>query len=302
MAFTGTISEHEDLSAGALMGDLLLLAPDEGTRIEVMVPSGDGLFTKSHHLELDEDASGELDLEALAVEGDTVWALGSHSRRRRTVDPRRGRKKNRKRLRKIDEESARAALFRFRLDPRSGELAGDIDRLDLRKLFEEEPILKPFLDIPSKENGIDLEGLAVRAGRLYLGFRGPVLRGNWLPVIVLDFDKPKKYKLRFIQLGGRGIRSLEAVRDGLLAIAGPVGDGDASYQLYFWDGEDTMPDHGVSEGRLQLLTELQTPPAAKAEGLLVLGEDDTSWELMVIFDSAPHGAPARLRVAKPALA
>ncbi len=32
--------------------------------------------------------------------------------------------------------------------------------------------------IPGKDNGFDIEGLAVREDRLLLGLRGPVLRGH----------------------------------------------------------------------------------------------------------------------------
>ncbi|WP_457090403.1 DUF3616 domain-containing protein [Microvirga sp. P5_D2] len=42
---------------------------------------------------------------------------------------------------------------------------------------------RPFLSIPSKENGFDVEGLAVREGRISPGLRGPVLRGH---AVVLD--------------------------------------------------------------------------------------------------------------------
>ena len=299
VTFLGDIAEDEDLSAGVQVGKFLLLATDEGTAIEVMVAGDDGSFTERHRLVLDEDAPGELDLEGLAAVGNTVWALGSHSRRRKTVGPQRSREKNRKRLETVDEEPARAALFRFRLETQGGTIDGAIERLDLRQFFENDPILAPFRTIPSKENGIDLEGLAVRDGKLYLGFRGPVLRGHWVPVMVLDFDKPEEFELRFVRFEGRGVRSLEAVEGGFLAIAGPVGDGDASYQLYFWDGEDTLPDDGASKGRLELLGELPTPEGAKAEGLVVSKDEPEGWEIVVIYDGVSRGAPARMRVPRP---
>lgn len=299
MTFVGDIAEHEDLSAGVRVGDFLVLAADEGAAVEVMALAEDGAFVRRHRLVLADASEGELDLEALAAEGDTVWALGSHSRRRKTVGPQRSRKKNRKRLEKVDEEPTRAALFRFRLDPQSGELDGKVARRGLRRLFEDDPILEPFMAIPSKENGIDLEGLAVQDGKLYLGFRGPVLRGNWVPVMVLDFDEPEKYKLRFVNFDGRGVRSLEAVEGGFLAIAGPVGDGDASYRLYFWNGKDTLPDDDASKGRLVLLGELPVPDGAKAEGLVILDDRPEGWDLMVIFDGAPLGAPTRLQIPRP---
>ena len=40
-----------------------------------------------------------------------------------------------------------------------------------------EPLLRPFLPIPSKDNGLDIEGITARGDRVLLGLRGPVLRG-----------------------------------------------------------------------------------------------------------------------------
>jgi len=42
-----------------------------------------------------------------------------------------------------------------------------------------------FCKIPSKENGLDMEGLAVSGNRIFAGLRGPVLRG-W--AVVLEFE------------------------------------------------------------------------------------------------------------------
>ena len=39
--------------------------------------------------------------------------------------------------------------------------------------------------LPSKDNGLDIEGLAVLGNRVYLGLRGPVLRGR---AIILELE------------------------------------------------------------------------------------------------------------------
>ena len=88
----------------------------------------------------------------------------------------------------------------------------------------------------SKENGVHIEGIAVKGGVLYLGFRDPVFRDTYVPVMTRKFDDPADtHDLLFVRLGGRGLRSLACVSDGFLNIAGPVGDGPGSYQLYHWD-------------------------------------------------------------------
>lgn len=40
-----------------------------------------------------------------------------------------------------------------------------------------EPLLRPFLPILSKDNGLDIEGITARGDRVLLGLLGPVLRG-----------------------------------------------------------------------------------------------------------------------------
>lgn len=41
-----------------------------------------------------------------------------------------------------------------------------------------DPHFAPYLAIPGKGNGFDIEGLAVDGQRLFLGLRGPVLLGG----------------------------------------------------------------------------------------------------------------------------
>lgn len=162
--------------------------------------------------------------------------------------------------------------------------------------------------IPSKENGVDIEGIGAMGESLYLGFRGPVLRGNWAPVMKLEFEDQKKYEFLYVNLGGRGIRDITRVSDGFLLIAGPVGDGPTSYQLYHWDGKDMIPgeDRDPKDvGKVILLGEIDPPmsvdpPArAKAEGIVVLTQRGPKYDLILVYDSGANGAAQRFRVSKP---
>jgi len=105
--------------------------------------------------------------------------------------------------------------------------------------------------------------------------------------------------------GGRGVRDLAHARGGLLILAGPVGDGPGSYQLYFWDGQDGVPGSdapAAAAPSLQLLGDLQPPPgqeAAKAEGVGVVDEEDQHWHILVVFDGLKDGHATRYRVEKP---
>ena len=97
-----------------------------------------------------------------------------------------------------------------------------------------------FAGLPSKENGVDIEGLAAKDGALYLGFRGPVLRENFVPIARVDPSGSDEPELLFVKLGGRGVRDIAATTDGFLILAGPNGDQDWSFELFHWDGRDMV--------------------------------------------------------------
>jgi hypothetical protein len=158
------------------------------------------------------------------------------------------------------------------------------DRVNLRDILQSDEILGHFFSVPGKENGIDIEGVAVKDGRLFVGFRGPVLRGNFVPVVCLQFEQPEEYELKFVQLDGRGVRDLVAVQDGFLILAGPVGDGDGSYRLYLWNGEDCIPGNEELPHRIDAVGELAIAPGDKPEGVTVLEENADEWQLLVVSD------------------
>lgn len=296
----GELDFEYDVSGVAATESLLVFAVDEGARLQV-------LKAKSDHWEVGPRIpmrgahdDGEIDLEALARDGEVFYATGSHCWTRKSVKPDKSYAKNRERLATVEAEPDRDGLFRFRLDPETGELDSKVESLSLRRILEKDDYLGRFTDVPSKENGVDVEGLAVAGGRLYVGFRGPVLRGGYTPVMVLDFDAPGDYELRFVQLDGRGVRGLARVRDGFLILAGPVGDSDLSYRLYHWDGRDCVPgdDREHPLGRTVDLGTVPTWTGSKAEGVAVLEESNDATDVLIVFDSAPKGNPTRFRISR----
>ena len=161
--------------------------------------------------------------------------------------------------------------------------------------------MHPFSRVPSKENGIDIEGLAFHQGLLYAGFRGPVLRDNYVPVLTFQFATPVvQANLLFVNLGGRGIRDLTAVQGGFLVLAGPVGDGPGSYQVYFWNGQDCLPGRREAGevGQIRLLGEVQVEPEAKAEGITVVAESASVYEVIIVYDGSKNGGATRFRMPK----
>jgi hypothetical protein len=57
-------------------------------------------------------------------------------------------------------------------------LKGDAQSNLLTRALADDPHFGPYMAIPGKDNGFDIEGLAVDGHHLLLGLRGPVLR-SW---------------------------------------------------------------------------------------------------------------------------
>ncbi len=290
--FTGTLVDPENVSGAAIVGEFLLLVCDETTQVDVLQRDGHG-YTVGTPISLGK-ANAEPDLEAIATDGNTVYAIGSHSRARAKLKPGETYAQVCKKIATIkDDTFKRDALFRFTLG-NDGTVTGPIEKTNLRALIEASPVLAPFAAIPSKENGIDIEGLAVRDGRLYVGFRGPVLRGNFVPVMVTKFGKAKA-DLPFVKLGGRGIRDLEPVADGFLVLAGPVGEGSESFRIYFWNGGDCLPG-ADPQGTCEYLCDVPAPDGGKPEGIALVKEDDSGFEFILLCDGVTNGKPTAYRL------
>lgn len=314
---SGDLKAAEDVSGIAKLGALLVVGSDEGVGeeenkniIQFLEPEGDNKYKIRNDILLfkgDEKDGKEMDIEGIAVDGHVVYVIGSHSAKRSRVEAKKKYKTNLQTFRhsKISPEENRAWLYRLEVDAhgKADEKVG----ISLRDIIQNDDVLKTFSEIPSKENGVDIEGIAAKGDFLYLGFRGPAFRENWAPVMKLKFEDPEDYELLYVNLGGRGIRDITSVSNGFLLIAGPVGDGPASYQLYHWDGKDMIPgkDRDPEDlGKLTLLGEIappvstEPPARAKAEGIVVLAQDGPEYDLILVYDSAANGGAQRFRVSK----
>ena len=297
-----TILAPNNISAIANMGEYLIVGSDEAVGekgnenvIQLLKRESNGQYQVTHNhllLEANKSDGRELDIEGLATEGHNVYVVGSHSSKRKKIDPSESYKKNRKTFfdKKIKEEKNRDWLFHLKLSDEG--VVQTKEHITLRKIIKNDPVLKTFIKIPSKENGVDIEGIAVKDSWLYLGFRGPVLRDNYVPVMKLKFDDAEKTnELLYVNLNGRGIRDIASVSDGFLILAGPVGGNTMSYQLYHWNGMDVIPgkDRKAKEiGRLKLLGEIEPPMNGKAEGISVVKEDEQQYKLLMIYDGVIH--------------
>ncbi len=277
----GDVQQPDELSGIAYFQNLLVVCPDEEASFSFLQNSGQNEYTALPPIKL-LNTDAELDLEGAASDDQFVYLIGSHGLARKAVKPERTYLENRKLLSKIQKHDEADSLFRLKVSN-----AGSVERMErisLRDLLEADETLRPFNRIPSKENGIDIEGIAIKDGRIYLGFRGPILRGNFVPVMIFKFDNPSNYELRYLDLGGRGIRDLTRVSDGFLLIAGPNGDGDQSYLLCFWNGKDCVPGDGSPDGRLEVIAELPSEPEVKPEGIAIVNETASEWQFLLVRD------------------
>ena len=286
-------------NAGELSGvtrwrDLLVVCPDEGAEFNVLRAT-DSRYDVISTVNLLSGSDDEIDMEGAASDFEHVFIVGSHSIRRTKINEEGTYTKNRKRLTRVRPHSESYSLYRITLGD-DGELL-EKHRVDLRDALQSDEILGPFFAVPGKENGIDIEGVAVKGGRLFVGFRGPVLRGNFVPVVTFQFENPEEYELKFVQLHGRGIRDLVAVDNGFLILAGPVGEGDGSYKLYFWNGEDCIPDQEELRHQIVDLGDMAMAPGDKPEGVTVMSENSNEWRLLVVNDG--HAVASEWIVPKP---
>jgi hypothetical protein len=286
-------NKNKSISAIEVVGDRLIIGADEGNKIKILKHNGEG-YVVERGISLSNDK--EIDIEGIACEGEMVYVVGSHSAKREQIDVDRSYEQNRKAIKTVLSESQRDRLFRLNLNGDT-----EIEQTSLRPIIDRHDLLQLFSKIPSKENGINIEGMAVLNGLLYIGFRGPVLRGNWVPILKCKFATPIDLAdLVLVNLGGRGIRDLTPVKNGFLILAGPVGEGEDSYQIYAWDGEDCLPGTRTSGkmGQIKLLGEIPVFDNTKAEGIALLTESLLDYEVVIVFDGVENGALVRCKIIK----
>lgn len=295
-----------NISGIVVTADFMALATDEGHQIQLFKPlkkhAGIKAWQSHQVITLDDSIAAlitELDIEGLAWQAPYLYAIGSHSVKRAKLKDNKSEKQNLKRLQTISRESARQQLFRIQLDEHHKAVA--VESLSLAEELQNHPTLALFAGIPSKENGVDIEGLAMDSkGRLLVGLRGPVLRGNIATVLRLKLHK-KKFKIKsvktlYLPLAGRGIRGISEITDtgemasDFLLLTGAVGDQDLSYQVYRWDGENALPSESASKTALRYLCDLPSS-RGKPEGIEFLQNTATNIEFIIVQDGLKNGQP-----------
>lgn len=315
-----------ELSAATFTPDgSLWLGADEGINVERLsliepcVFGNHQSYCLADFIELF-NQDDEIDIEGIDHADNYLWITGSHSTKRgkpkgKNVE------KDIQRLATIKTDVNRYLLTRIPIvngellkvsslpdNPEEKLTAACLQKTDasnsLIDALIEDIHLGPFVThpLPSKDNGLDIEGLAVRGDRVFLGCRGPVLRG-WAVIIEIKVaesapgiltlqdigDNGKRYLKHFIDLNGLGVRELCWQGDDLLILAGPTMDLEGAIRVFRLTSIlDRSADSitGQAKGELERLFDLPFIPGYdRAEGLALfpcLGESDA---LLMVYDS-----------------
>lgn len=295
-----TAEDNSDASTGiAIDDDFMIVGDDEANVLRVYPRVGGETVAEWSYETHPPTLTGELDLEASALSGGKYYFIGSHSNKKSGNDD-----DKREHLFAVGVSGTGAATtFTY-----NNELDSTLEA-DLIAWDQSNGNTYGFAAsaaagvVPEGVDGFSIEGLAegASAGALYLGFRAPlvntttrdkalivpitnaaaILGGNTAPMFGTAIE---------LNLGGRGIRSIEKVGSEYLILAGPVGKPNPNtannFMLFKWDGSaanapeayDNNLDALVSDtgGSLETIV----GASATAQGTLIqLLEDngDTVW-------------------------
>ncbi len=318
---------RDGLSTALCTGNNLWLSCDERTTIERLTRQPDGSyaghqsFDLNNFLDLPARDANEVDIEGMGVADHYLWIMGSHSLKRKKPKRHDAVEKQIKRLAKVktdpnryllaripilqDEATGDYLLYREVENPdhpgtmlRAAQLRGNSHSSILTEVLEQDEHIAPFMAIPGKDNGFDVEGLAIFGKRIYIGLRGPVLRG-WAMVLEVEAEEDetgvlhlkelengKPYKKHFLHLRGKGIRELRFFGTDMYILAGPTMDLDGVIAIYRWRDAVHEKEQLLHNNELERLCEVphgtgENTGKDKAEGLAIMDEE----HVLAVFDS-----------------
>lgn len=320
-----TIGKKTDLRTGlsavAAAGRDVWLACDEGCRLERLASQGDDTFAAHETFALDglvdlpATPDEEADIEGIDVNDGWLWLVGSHSQKRKKAKADDSADEVAAALSTVERDGNRHLLARIpiresTLLPRDGAReAGGIKTTATSSALldairrQKDAHLTPFLSLPGKDNGFDIEGLAVRGTRVLVGLRGPVLR-EWSCILELQIaadgpslslepvDGAAPYRKHFHKLDGLGIRDLLIVDDDVLILAGPTMAHDGPSGIWRWNA-GAKPGAVRADSTVERLLWLpQREGVDRAEGFAMFDSSSGPTSVLIVYDTP---APDRLK-------
>lgn len=290
-------------TALALDDDFMVVGDDEGGVLRIYPREG-GEAVAEWNFQNALNSTAELDLEASTRLGDTLFFIGSHSNTKGGNDA-----DGREFLFSVTL-SGRGADSKFTFQSAYNGLETDLVRWDSSNAHglgaHHFGLAAAVADgrLPERSDGFAIEGMALAPDNstLWLGLRAPqsgpdsqaliiplqnvsaLLEGSASSAV---FGAPIQ-----LDLGGRGIRSMEAVADGsgYLIIAGPAGaassEAEHNFRLFSWNGDPASRPLEHDNDLDALLREtggsfeaLVSPQSLKPDSILHVLQDngDTLW-------------------------
>ncbi|RRB00842.1 DUF3616 domain-containing protein [Larkinella rosea] len=273
----------------------------------------------------------EVDIEGLYCADGYLWLVGSHSLKRTKADENDLPETTIRNLTDVKVKGNRFLLARIPLVPedkpghfglkkkvrqpeaerRAAQLPGNEKSSLLTQILkgekheEADEHVKDFLAIPGKDNGFDIEGLAVAGNHVFVGLRGPVLRG-WAIILELEVEaddepalltlrsferadgEPRRYRKHFFELDGLGIRDLCVQGNDLLIMAGPTMVLDGPVTVFRW--RDGILANRESLVFREKLIEVASLPFGKGEdhpeGMTFFSADGLETDALLIVNDA----------------
>ncbi|MCO8164196.1 DUF3616 domain-containing protein [Pseudomonas sp. 21LCFQ010] len=302
----GSTFGSSDASGVVSWGNYLIVGDDEANVVRVYEKNGGAAISEFDYgsaLGL----SGEMDFEAMTLVGDTLYLTGSHSNNKKGEEAAGREVITSLKVTSVDGKPTFAvsndkytglvaALSAWDAAGGNGKAAG---------YYGFATSAGPGI-APENTNGFSIEGMTTSTddSALWLGFRAPQLNNatrdkalliavsNYKQVLT-DNTKTPVFEAIELNLGGRGIRSIDKATDGsgYLIIAGPAGSASADvpndFRLYTWDGNATHQPVELDNNLDALLKatggsfeSIASPTSIKAGTQILLLQDngDTVWD------------------------
>ena len=305
----GTTKGSSDASTAIALPDNFMIVADDEANVLRVYPRGGGAAVKEWSYELEgPKLAKELDLEAGTRIGDTLYFTGSNSNKKDGADA----------------ATDRSHLFAVKVSGTGAATAfdyvGQFSLLEAQLIAWDTGNLHGLGAnrfgfavsaaagiVPERVDGFSIEGMTSAPGdtALWLGFRAPQtgtqVRAKALIVPLQNyaalmagtttqatFGAPIE-----LELGGRGIRSIDKGTDGkYLIVAGPAGaavpEVDRNFALFAWDGNPNSAPVELSNdldalrketgGSFESTVEVPGPVTAGTQVQLLLDNGDTKWD------------------------